>query len=92
MSAICCNNCDSPMPDTGHRACADCRATWRQYGRKPGGPAEQKEALIELVAAAKDVTRMLEAVRYSSGLGQGQITRLKNAHTVIAKAEGVLHS
>lgn len=92
MSVKNCNNCGSPMQATNYRACETCLAEWRRYGRKPGGPAEQKEVLIELVAAAKDLTRMLEAVRYSSGLGQGQITRLKNAQTVIAKAEGVLHS
>src|SRR5690606_10640570 len=82
-----CHNCGAPMHDTRYRACEACRAEWRAAKRKPGGIAEQREMLSELVAAARDVTRMLEAVRYSSGLGQGQIDRLKKAQAIVARAE-----
>lgn len=89
MSAVC-NNCGADMPDAGYRACEACRAEWRRYGRKPGGPAEQKEALVSLLATAKDVTRILEAIRLTAGLGRGQIERLEKAKAVIAKTEGMM--
>lgn len=82
-----CNHCGVPMPDRGFRACAACRSEWREAKRKPGGPAEQREAFSELVVAARDIARMLEAVRYSSGLGQGQVERLKKAQKIIDRAE-----
>lgn len=87
-----CNNCGDIMPDTGHRACEACRAEWRVRGRKPGGPAEQKEVLAEVLAVAKDMVRMLESVRLSAGLGKGQVERLARAKSIILKAEGVLRS
>lgn len=80
------------MSDTGHRACEACRAEWRHYACKPGGPAEQKDALISLLASAKDITRILEAVRLTAGLGRGQIERLEKAKAVIAKTEGTLRA
>lgn len=48
------------------------------------------EALAELLVAAKDMARMLEAVRFSAGLGKGQIDRLTKAKALIAKVDGVL--
>ncbi len=87
-----CNNCGSPMPDTGHRACEACRAEWRVRARKPGGPAEQKEVLTQLLGAAKDIARMLDAVRLSAGLSKGQTERLARAKSIMLKAEGVLRS
>lgn len=78
------------MPDTGHRACEACRAEWRMRGRKPGGPAEQREALSELLAATKDLARILEAVRMSAGLGKGQVERIAKAKMIMLKAEGML--
>lgn len=87
-----CNNCGEAMPDTGRHACEACRAEWRARARKPGGPAEQKEVLAEILAAAKDMVRMLEAVRLSAGLGKGQAERLARAKSTILKAEGVLRS
>lgn len=87
-----CHNCGASMAPTDFRACERCRAEWRNAKRKPGGPADQRQALMELVVAAKDVTRMLEAVRLTAGLGRGQITRLERAQSVIAKSEGVLRS
>lgn len=78
------------MPDTGHRACEACRAEWRMRGRKPGGPAEQREAFSELLIAAKDMVRILEAVRMSAGLGKGQVERIAKAKTSMLKAEGML--
>lgn len=85
-----CSNCGSSMPPSSFRACEACRAEWRQYARKPGGPAEQRELLEDLIAVAKDVTRMLEAVRYTAGLGQGQRERLQKAKSAIIRAEGAL--
>lgn len=85
-----CNNCGSPMPDTGHRACETCRAEWRMRGRKPGGPAEQREVLSELLIAAKDMARILDAVRMSAGLGKGQVERITKAKAIMLKAEGML--
>lgn len=87
-----CNNCGDTMPDTGHRACEACRAEWRLRARKPGGPAEQKEILKDLLGAAKDMARMLEAVRVSAGLGKGQADRLAKAKSIMLKAEGALRS
>jgi len=78
------------MPPSSFRACEACRAEWRQYARKPGGPAEQRELLEDLIAVAKDVTRMLEAVRYTTGLGQSQLERLQKAKSAIIRAEGAL--
>ena len=40
-----CNNCGSPKPADRFRACEACRAEWRRYSRKPGGPAQTIEAL-----------------------------------------------
>lgn len=40
-----CNNCGKPKPADQFRACEACRAEWRRYSRKPGGPAETIEAL-----------------------------------------------
>lgn len=91
MSAIC-NNCGAAMPDIGYRACEACRAEWRHYARKPNGPAEQREALIALIAAAKDTARILDAVRLSAGLGKSQIERLEKTKAAIARAEKVLAS
>lgn len=85
-----CNNCGNPMPDTRYRACEACREEWRRYARKPGGPAEQREALSDLVAASKDMARILDAVRLSSGLGNGQVERIRKAKGAIARAEGML--
>ena len=48
------------------------------------------DASIDLLETLKDVTRMLEAVRLTVGLGRGQIDRLEKAQAVIAKSEGVL--
>lgn len=76
-----CNNCGASKLDDGYRACEACRA---------GGTAEQKDALIALVAAAKDTTRILEAVRFTAGLGKGQIARVKKLQAAIAQAEKVL--
>ncbi|MCV0352605.1 MAG: hypothetical protein K5863_21220 [Nitratireductor sp.] len=85
-----CSNCGNAMPPSSFRACEACRAEWRQYSRKPGGPAEQRELLEELIAVTKDVTRMLEAVRFTCGLGQGQLDRLQKAKSAIIRAEGAL--
>ncbi|EKF17098.1 hypothetical protein [Nitratireductor pacificus] len=90
MSHVNCNACGAPMAVSDFRACEACRTEWREAKRKPGGPAEQRQRLEELVAAANDVTRMLEAVRYTCGLGQGQIDRLQNAKSAIIRAEGAL--
>lgn len=86
-----CNNCGATMPSTGYRACEACRAEWRHYARKPGGPAEQRDALAGLLAAAKDVTRICEAVRYTAGFGSGQIARLEKLKAAIAHAEKALN-
>lgn len=42
----------------------------------------------DLLVALKDCVRMLDAVKYSAGLGGKQLSRLDNAKGVIAKAEG----
>lgn len=55
----------------------------------------QMEANARLIAAApemldslKDCVRMLEAVRYTAGLGKHQMERVERAKAAIAKAEG----
>jgi hypothetical protein len=40
-----CTACGNPKRVDGFRACPGCRAEWRRYSRKPGGPAETIEAL-----------------------------------------------
>lgn len=40
-----CTACGKPKSADRFRACPDCRADWRRYSRKPGGPAETIEAL-----------------------------------------------
>lgn len=42
----------------------------------------------ELLGALKDVTRIVEAMRFSAGLGRNQVERLDRAKALIAKAEG----
>lgn len=44
------------------------------------------ELEAELLAALKDTVRMLEAVRFTAGLGPRQMQRLEAARAVIAKA------
>ena len=43
---------------------------------------------IELLDSLRDVTRIVEAMRYTAGLGKGQKERLEKARAVIAKATG----
>lgn len=45
-------------------------------------------AAPDLLAALKDAARILEAVRFSAGLGKTQIERMERAKATIAKAEG----
>lgn len=85
-----CNNCGKPMPQTTFRACEACRAEWRQSKRKPGGHADQRDALAKLVRHAKDMARMLEAVRYTAGLGKSQIDRLDAAKRAISDTESII--
>lgn len=42
----------------------------------------------EMSDALKDCLRMLEAVRYTAGLGKGQWERVKKAKAVLAQATG----
>ncbi len=60
-----------------------------------GESESQSEANARLIAAAPDLltslvecVRMLEAVRYTAGLGKHQMERLGRAKAAIAKAEG----
>jgi len=41
----------------------------------------------DLLTSLKDVTRILDVVRYTAGLGKGQLERLERAKAVIAKHE-----
>lgn len=54
---------------------------------KPTKTALKKMA-PELYDSLKFVTRILEAVRYSAGLGPDQVKRLFLAKDVLAKTEG----
>lgn len=88
---VICNNCGSPMPDTGHRACEACRTEWRMRGRKPGGPAEQREILAELLGVAKDMTRILDAVSlHPRPIGKCQMEIIAKAKRIILTAERML--
>ena len=42
----------------------------------------------DLVEALGDVLRILDAVRYSAGLGTKQLNRMDKARAVLAKAQG----
>lgn len=42
----------------------------------------------DLLAALKDMIRIVEAVRYSAGLGKGQIERVQRAKKVVDQFEG----
>lgn len=44
-------------------------------------------AAPELLEALRDTARILDAVRYSAGLGKNQLERLAKAKAAIAKAE-----
>lgn len=44
-------------------------------------------AAPELLEALEDVTRILEAMRYTAGLGKNQLQRLEQARAAIAKAK-----
>ena len=44
MMAVC-GNCGQRKPEDQYRACADCRAQWRQNSRKPGGYLDQIDEL-----------------------------------------------
>lgn len=65
------------------------RRTFQKYNR---GQArllvEAAKQSDEMLDALRDATRILNAVRYSAGLGKNQLERLTRAMAVIAKAEG----
>lgn len=45
-------------------------------------------AAPDMLKALKDVTRILEAVRYTAGIGNKQIERIEKARAVLDKATG----
>ena len=56
---------------------------------RPVADAHLIAAAPELLSALKDVTRILEAVRYTAGLGKKQAERLEHARAALKKAEGL---
>ena len=58
-----CNNCGAPKATDRYRACDACRAEWRRYRRKPGGPAETIETLRAELAKAQARIAELERTR-----------------------------
>ena len=56
----------------------------------PAWPANARliAAAPEVCDALADCLRMLEAVRYSAGLGKGQMERVAKAKAALAKATG----
>lgn len=63
MMTATCNNCGKPKSEDRFRACSTCRAEWRRYSRKPGGPADTIDALRAEVARLRDRIARLEARR-----------------------------
>lgn len=49
-------------------------------------PTERTTTEAELLAALKDVVRILEAMRFTVGLGKSQIIRLDAARAILGKA------
>ena len=60
MTRTVCSNCGADKPADRFKACDACRAEWRRYARKPGGPAETIEALR---AAAKNAIVAMQEAR-----------------------------
>ncbi len=65
-----------------YRNCEDCRASWRNAKRKPGGPAEQREILAGLVQATESLL--------PHAMDAGDDTAVFCARRAIAKAKGAL--
>lgn len=60
MTDTTCHNCGAPKPTDKYRACAACRAEWRQRSRVPGGPAETIDQLRAENARLKNRIAQLE--------------------------------
>lgn len=52
-----CNNCGGPNDDPRFRACASCRADWRERSRKPDGPTAKLEVAHAALKLALPVMR-----------------------------------
>lgn len=52
--------------------------------------AQLESRLGETIDALLDLARICDAVRYSAGLGKGQLERVEKARTIAAKADAAL--
>jgi hypothetical protein len=70
-------------------ACTACREWERDMKGTVAALQKERQTSKELLESLESVIRICEAMRFSTGLGKGQLERIETARGVIAKAKGL---
>jgi hypothetical protein len=74
--------------DTSTTPCRICREWERDMNGTTATLQKERQTSKDLLGSLEDVVRICKAMRFTVGLGKGQIERIERAEALIAKAKG----